>query len=111
MEDRDRRIGENEILYRAINEKIEDLNAAFGSLTDTMTVVCECGDRNCTAQIELAVQAYERVRSDPTLFVVLPGHVYAEVEAVVDAAAGYEVVRKVEGEARELAVENDPRDD
>jgi hypothetical protein len=109
MNERERRIGENEILYRSVNEKIEGLNAAFGTLTESMTVVCECGDATCTEQIELDIPTYERVRADPTLFVVRPGHVFAEVEDVVERADGYEIVRKTVGEARRLAEEHNPR--
>jgi hypothetical protein len=109
MNERERRIGENEILYRTVNEKIEGLNAAFGTLTDSMTVVCECGDATCTEQIELDIPTYERIRAEPTLFVVRPGHVFSEVEEVAEHGDGYDVVRKTAGEARTLAEENDPR--
>jgi hypothetical protein len=109
MDERQRRIGENEILYRTVNEKIEGLNQAFGTLTETMTVVCECGDVSCVEQIELDVPSYERVRSDPTLFVIVPGHAEPDVETVVEEGDGFEVVRKDSGEAAELAAEHDPR--
>jgi hypothetical protein len=32
MDERARRIGENEAVYRAVNEKIEALNESFGTL-------------------------------------------------------------------------------
>jgi hypothetical protein len=109
LDDRSRRVGENEILYRAVNEKIEGLNRVFGTLTDTMTVVCECGRMTCAEQIELELPVYERIRSDPSLFVVVPGHEAAGVEAVLEHAGTYDVVRKDDGPARELAAEHDPR--
>jgi len=109
MEERERRIANNEILYRSVNEKIEDLNEAFGTLTDTMTVVCECGDAACAEQIQLELSTYERVRAEPTHFVVLPGHVVPDVESVVETGDGFEIVRKDAGEAAELAEEHDPR--
>ena len=109
LDDRSRRIGENEILYRAVNEKIEGLNRVFGTLTDTMTVVCECGRMTCAEQIELEIPAYERIRSDPALFVVVPGHEAAGVEAVLEHSGSYDVVRKDDGPAGDLAAEHDPR--
>jgi hypothetical protein len=109
MEERERRIAKNEILYRTVNEKIEDLNQAFGILTESMVVVCECGDVSCTEQIELDVSIYERVRSEPTLFVILPGHAEPDVESIVEQGDGFEIVRKDRGEAAELATEHDPR--
>jgi hypothetical protein len=109
MDERARRIGHNEILYRAVNEKIEGLNAAFGTLVESMTVVCECGEVTCTEQIELDISTYERVRADPALFVVRPGHEFADLEDVVEHAERYDVVRKRPGGPQELAEEHDPR--
>jgi hypothetical protein len=110
MDDRERRIGANEILYRTVNEKIEDLNQAFGTLTETMTVVCECGDGACAEQIALDLSTYERVRADPAAFVTLPGHEIPDVESVIETGDGFQIVRKEAGEAARLATEHDPRD-
>jgi hypothetical protein len=109
LDDRSRRVGENEILYRAVNEKIEGLNRVFGTLTETMTVVCECGRMTCAEQIELEIPEYERIRADPALFVIVPGHEADGVEAVLERAGAYDVVRKDDGPAGELAREHDPR--
>jgi hypothetical protein len=109
MDERTRKIGENEALYRSINEKIEGLNEAFGMVTETMTVVCECGQLECTEQIEIAMPVYEAVRSDPTHFVVLPGHEIPEVEDILERHDGFYVIRKVEGGPAEVARETDPR--
>jgi len=109
MDDRERRIGRNEALYRSVNERIEDLNEAFGTLTDTMTVVCECGDGSCAQQIDVPVADYERVRSDPELFLIVPGHEIADVEDVVERHDAFDVVRKREGGPAEVARELDPR--
>jgi hypothetical protein len=109
VDERERRIGQNEVLYRAVNERIEDLNQTFGAITETMTVVCECGDITCAEHIEVDLPTYEQIRADPTLFFVRPGHEQPDVEDVVDRADEYDVVRKRAGEAAAIAVENDPR--
>jgi hypothetical protein len=109
MDERERRIGENEILYRAVNERIEDLNATFGTLTKSMTIVCECGDAACAQQIDLDVPTYERVRADGALFVIVPGHQIEDVEDVVEQADTYMVVRKKAGDPEDLAQALDPR--
>ena len=109
MDERKRKIGENEALYRTVNERIEGLNQVFGTLTNTMIVVCECGDGACAEQIEIAVEDYERVRSDATHFVIIPGHEIADVEDVVEKNDTFDVVRKHEGGPAELAREKDPR--
>ena len=109
MDERARRIGANEALYRSVNEKIEALNAAFGAITETMSVVCECGNASCAEQIEVSIADYERIRSEPTLFIIRPGHEIPDVEEVVEQNDEFHVVRKVEGDASELARETDPR--
>ena len=109
MDDRARRIGENEALYRVINEKIEDLNQAFGTVTETMAVVCECGLLECTEQIELDIPTYEHVRSDPTWFVVLPGHEIPDVETIIERKESFYILRKDPGGPAELARETDTR--
>jgi hypothetical protein len=108
-DERGRRIGENESLFRAVNERIEGLNEAFGMVTETMSVVCECGDIACSEQIEISLPDYERVRADPTLFLVIPGHEIEDVEDVAERRDGYNVVCKHRGEPAEVARENDPR--
>jgi hypothetical protein len=51
---------------------------------------------------------YEEIRSDPTLFLVAPGHELPEIEVVIRRSVEYQVVRK-DGEAAELVVAKDPR--
>jgi hypothetical protein len=109
MDERARRIGANEALYRSVNEKIESLSAAFGTITESMSVVCECGDASCAEQIEVSVPDYERIRAEPTLFIIRPGHEIPDIEEVIERNDEFHVVRKVKGEAAELARETDPR--
>ena len=109
MTERERKIGENEALYRTVNERIDDLNQVFGTLTNTMTVVCECGDGSCAQQIDIAVEDYERIRSEPTHFIIVPGHEISDVEDVVEERATFHVVRKHAGDAADLARELDER--
>jgi hypothetical protein len=109
MSERARRIGMNEAVYRTVNERIEGLNEAFGLVTENMAVICECGDLACSEQIEIAIPRYERIRADPSLFVVLPGHETEDVEDVVQEQKGFRVVRKRPGEPERVARETDPR--
>jgi hypothetical protein len=105
MDERSRRIGENEALYRAINERIDDLNETFGLLTESMAVICECGDLECAEQIEVPIPEYERARADPTQFVVRPGHEIPDVEHVLERHDGWYLIRKDPGGPAELARE------
>lgn len=109
MDERRKRIGANEAIYRSINEKIEDLNLAFGMVTESMGIVCECGRLECTQQINLDIATYERVRSDPTLFVVVPGHEILDVESIVEPHESFSIIRKNPGGPAEVAEALDPR--
>jgi hypothetical protein len=109
MEDRERRIAENEDLFRQVNERVKDLNRAFSVVLERGDYLCECGNEACVDRVSLTPEEYERVRAEATHFVVAPGHVVRDVESVVYIGEGYEVVRKDEGEAAEIARETDPR--
>jgi hypothetical protein len=108
MDDRTERIGQNEALFRSVNERIEALTA-FGTITETMSVVCECGSASCAEQIEVSVGDYERIRSDPTFFIIRPGHEIRDVEKVVEETESFHVVKKVDIDAAQVARETDPR--
>jgi hypothetical protein len=109
MNEREERIGRNEIVFREVNERLEELNEAFGPLTQTAAFVCECGNMDCVEQITMPLGEYESVRSEPTLFAVVKGHETAELEEIVESHEHYHVVRKIRGEPAELAVAEDPR--
>jgi hypothetical protein len=100
---RTERIGRNEDLFRKVNDQIEGVNEAFGTITGTMSLLCECGKLECIEQIELTVDAYRELRADPTRFAVKPGHELPDVERVVERHEGYFVVQKAEGDAAKLA--------
>jgi hypothetical protein len=104
-----RRVGLNEALFREVNEQIRGLNRELDADGGAMTVICECGDADCAERLEVRVSEYERVRSDSLLFVIAKGHEFPEAERVVEQADGYDVVRKNETEAAEVAEETDPR--
>jgi hypothetical protein len=107
---RGRRVGENEALFRQVNEELEALergSAPAGG--QTLQIVCECGDLHCSERITVPLSAYEDVRSEGSLFLAVPGHQVPSVEEVVAETADYVVVRKREGEARRLSETTNPR--
>jgi hypothetical protein len=109
VDDRERRFAENEALFRQVNERVKELNRGFSVVLERGDYVCECGSVDCVERVSLTPEEYERVRAEPTLFVVAPGHVAPEVESLVYAGDGYEVVRKNGGGPAEIARETDPR--
>jgi hypothetical protein len=110
-DDRERRIGKNEGLFREANERIERVTESLQLTAERLSILCECGDSSCTERLEVALSDYERVRRDSTLFFVRRGHLKADVEDVVEQTDEYDVVRKKEGPAAEFARKLDPRED
>jgi hypothetical protein len=104
-----KQIAKNEGLFRSVNENIEDINQGFSLATQSMTAVCECGDLNCAEQLEIDLATYEQVRSDPTWFVVVPGHEVADVEGIVAHHVGFDIVCKHKGAGQAVAIATDPR--
>lgn len=107
MSERARRVGLNESLFRTVNEEVHDVNERFAVVAQPMSVVCECERTDCYERIELQLEEYERIRSDPTFFVVKPEHDAPDVESVVERHEAYWIVRKHEGEPAEIARRTD----
>ena len=106
--DRAHRVGENEALFRSVNEQVHELNQTF-LVEGRLRIVCECGQESCLGQIELLPAEYEAVRADATLFVVKPEHDEPDFETVVERKHEYWIVRKDRGTPERIAVETDPR--
>ena len=103
MDERAERIGRNEDLFRKVNDQIEGVNEAFGTITGTMSILCECGQLACIEQIGLTVDEYRVLRAEPTRFAVRPRHEIPDVEQIVARHEGYFVVEKTAGDAARLA--------
>jgi hypothetical protein len=97
MDERARRIGQNEALFREINESLEELDDRFSDPTEQFVIVCECGDERCTDRISLPHREYQELRSDARQFAIVPGHEAVDVETVTAHRDGYNVVRKRPG--------------
>jgi hypothetical protein len=110
MDAREERLAGNEVLFRDINERIAGIAEPQASPRDghVYEFFCECSNIGCDLRLPLTLAAYEAVRRDPTQFVIAPGHELPEIEAVVSRTDAYQIVRK-QGDAAELAAENDPR--
>src|SRR2546423_14656891 len=100
----------NEVLFREVNERVEEINEALdGESGDSrMIFVCECGKTDCVEQIELRRTQYEAIRANPKHFAVLPGHEDLRIARVIEQHDAYLVAEKI-GEAAEMAIEQDPR--
>src|SRR5215510_3872511 len=100
---REERIGMNEAVFRDVNERIQDVASSFNLTSESLDLICECGDAACVARISLTRDEYERMRGDAQLFAVASGHVAPDVEEVAANHDGYDVVRKSKGVPAEIA--------
>ncbi len=99
----------HQALRREVNEQINSVNHDFHlAVPESMDVLCECIDTNCTGRIQVTVAEYELVRRFPTRFFVKEGHEVSEGERVVAESAGYVVIEK-SGRDGLYAVGADPR--
>jgi hypothetical protein len=109
VDDRGRRIGQNEVLFREVNERLRELGEGFSIVAEQAEFVCECGSSACTEHVQMTLAEYEQVRSDPKRFFVRPGHELPEYEKVVEERSGYLVVEKLPGGPAGIAIRDDPR--
>jgi hypothetical protein len=93
MDERTRRVGLNEALFREVNERIEQLEERFGLESEILSIVCECGYASCTERIHLAV---------------VKGHDIPDLETVIAERQNYDVVRKRPGSPAEIAEATEP---
>jgi hypothetical protein len=103
---REERIARNETLFREINERVREVRE--DERGEHIPFLCECGREECTETIALSIAEYEKVRSDPSLFAVKPGHEIGNVESPVRRDSRFVIVRKHPTEAT-IAIESDPR--
>ena len=91
--DREQRLAENEVLFREVNERIEELQSGAWGASE-IDFMCECADASCTSVLTLTHVEYEELRSNSRRFAVLPGHEVEDVERVVETHPRYLVVEK-----------------
>ena len=93
-------------IYREVNEGIALINAGWE--IPELELMCECGTTGCTDRVALTSDEYERLRAEPTRFVLRPGHEEDEVERVVASSDDYVIVEN-HGRAATVARRTDPR--
>jgi hypothetical protein len=109
MDERERRIAENEVVFREVNERVRETDETAVAGGDEADFLCECGDAGCLERLRMTIAEYEELRSDPAQFAVKPGHEADGVEVVVAREGRFDVVRKLPGGPEEYAVARDPR--
>jgi hypothetical protein len=109
MDRRGKRVGENEVLFREINERLRELGEGFSLVSETTEFVCECANTSCTERVRMTLAAYEEIRSDPKRFFVVKGHEELEYEKIIGENERYLIVEKLPGGPAGVAIRDDPR--
>ena len=89
---REARQARNEALFREVNQRIAELSANLGA--DELPILCECATLGCQTMISVPSAEYHRVRGNPRMFFIFPGHDVSEIEDVVERHDAYQVVEK-----------------
>ncbi len=109
MDERGKRVGKNEVMFREVNERLRELGEGFSLVSEEAEFVCECADPSCVDRITMSLAAYEEVRADAKRFFVVTGHELPEFEKVLAEHERYLVVEKLPGGAAGVAIREDPR--
>lgn len=92
--------------FRAANDRLRRIVPGYGFKGgDRAPFICECGDPGCFEAVMLSLEEYDRVRANPSWFVLVAGHEDHEAtyERVVEAERGYATVEKIGIAAAEAA--------
>jgi hypothetical protein len=79
----------NSALFRHVNDRIHEVSGTWGN-SGPIGFLCECGDPDCVAVVDLAVEDFEMIRSTPGRLLVRGGHEGSD--AVVAREGDYVVV-------------------
>ena len=93
MDERERRIALNEAAFRVANERRKGWPERQEA-DEPLSYYCECANPDCRVMLQADRALYERVRSNPRHFIIVPGHEVPDVETVLDATDDYAVIEK-----------------
>jgi hypothetical protein len=105
LEERQVRAAQNQLLFRAVNDRIKELGERILDSVSELDFACECADPNCVKTISMPVTEFAAIEEVENQFVILRGHELPEVEDVVAEHDGYVIVSK-RGAAEEFVEEH-----
>lgn len=103
----ERRLAENEVVFRAKNERVQQ---GFDSLEQVaqesgqkyypamddhhLSFFCECSNENCRQRVSMRPSEYNEIHTNRARFSIIPGHEVEEIEFIVRTNDIYNVVEK-----------------
>jgi len=111
VEERERRLAENEALFREVNERTQAVNQMWSRAAGDeppFQIVCECGHADCSVPLHVSPALYESVREHGARFLVASGHELPDVERILERHDELLVIEKT-GASKPIAERFDPR--
>jgi hypothetical protein len=92
--ERELRAAQNQMLFRSVNERIEELGETLGGAPPELDFACECCDTSCTERVRLSILDFRAIEQKENQFFVLRGHEVADVEDTIAEHDGFLIVSK-----------------
>jgi hypothetical protein len=102
--ERQLRAAQNQLLFRAVNERIKELGENVLDAVSEIDFACECDNMDCHSPITITIEEFEAIDRADNRFILYRGHEDLDVEDVVSEHDGYLVVAK-RGAAAEFVKE------
>jgi hypothetical protein len=94
LDPRAQRIARNEVAANQYNERRRQSLEGLPDLPAPV-FVCECGDAECRAPLEISASEYTSAHASVDRFCVKPQHAYPQYERIVERHPRYWVVEKL----------------
>jgi len=89
-----RRLAENEVIYREVNQNIQQFLDEVDHRNHAVSFYCECSREDCRKRIKLTTKEYGKLHQNNRQFIVIDRHEVAEVEKIIKHCDGFNVVEK-----------------
>lgn len=92
--------------FRSANDRLRRIVSSYRfEAYDRAPFICECADPACFETVMLSLVDYDRVRAQPTWFLLAAGHEDSEApqELIVEAESGYAITEMVSVAGEEAA--------
>jgi hypothetical protein len=92
--ERQLRAAQNQLLFRSVNERIQELGEKILNAVAQLDFACECDNPECHKAIPMPIEEFAAIDRQHNRFIVCLGHDDLEVEDVVATHDSYVIVAK-----------------
>jgi hypothetical protein len=88
------RLAENEVIFRSVNSDVQQFITSTEGDNTALRFYCECSRLDCRQRILLSAKRYQELHKNKRQFIALTGHEQPEIEKIVKAEDGFNVIEK-----------------